>query len=382
MTMLFMFRNNPPRRRTVPDKEAGFVFYAWYTKPTMFSLFFRKKKREKVLILDLAEFSWGAALVEYEAEKKPRILRALRSEWKGKPLASFSGLEAFSDFKPTRIVCYVAPVFGTRSLQKVSETFPAPRTIKEGHLDALVARELQKIQAASDVVDMKVVHVRLNGYSIDHPFGKHAENLEATLVFNSVPKTFRSGIQSALPPDFRKIPIEIHTASFLVFTFVRDILSKDARFLAVHLGQKATEVVRAEHGDPEEPKAFDFGVRDLLYLLARDLNTVPGEIESLLKLYYEKKLRPEIAGDVDRALLHAQKAWETFFLKLAGLSSQGASVFIAGDHRYAPLFLKSEGVRVITPEFLSEFCLRTPESYRDADVFLMLETIVSRKDHA
>lgn len=296
---------------------------------------------------------------------------------------------------PSKIVCSISVADSANELRLIHKRFDRPTVVHESFLRSLAENEAGEGEGV--VVEKKILQVRLNGYVVSDPYGKTATDVEASLFVSRAPREkieLLCGIARRL---FRKSRIEIHTAPFFVFAFLRDILEKETQFLALSIGEKRTEYVIGGGGAIERVGFFSFGSETLFLSLADTLRTVPREAESLLRLGMERKLRSDAASDLHKALGLAERKWsEALSRSLSGVFIPGTVYCVGGGAagQAFEAFFKSpeskkilgweEGPKVqpVTAAFISSFCDRSSEAFQEADPFLMIEALVASQNHA
>lgn len=210
--------------------------------------------------------------------------------------------------KPEKIVCILGPHLFVSQTRNIYIKYLTSAVITEKIISDLVAKEIDGfikehkdsgfLHNYNDVLEQKIMRVKLNGYDVADPVGKRANEVEISLYLSIAPKTVLSGLKRGFAEAFHHENVEFHTSLFSMFSTIRDIFHSASDYLIIDVAGETTEaaVIRGEM--IEASLSVPFGTNHLLRAIMKRFSTIYGEAESMVRLWSQGFLQTEIAEKV------------------------------------------------------------------------------------
>jgi len=329
------------------------------------------KKDDVIAILDIGSGSVGGALVSYPINKKPEILYSVRV-----PI-SFSDKFNFERFlKSTLVVTEkVLQILNSASVEtnKPKQTFyilAAPWCVSQSQtvvfedpniflttrkkVDQIIAGEIKNLKiktnalyenftsANMEIIEIKNIKTKLNGYETDALYDKKISKLEVDLYMSMSACEIIESFRQVTKKIFGTNQIFFNSFSLAAFTTMRDLYSEKQNFVFVDVGGEATEIFITHNGILTDIFSFSFGKNFLLRTMASEMRIAKEEALSLFGLFMEGNLTTVKKHKVQKALEYVATMWSEAFCKEIQ-SRTGCKIlphlfFVATDTPFAQWF--------------------------------------------
>ena len=343
-------------------------------------LFSKKPVLKVELVLDIGSKSVGGGVFDRTPEGKARLLYTAREPivfqqkltGENLTLAMRRSLDTVllhlekygvghlrSDREHIYEVCSVTVVVS--SPWHASETrllklkFDKPTPITKVVIEELVNNEEKSFEKRAEgaseggggfeVLEQKIIEMRLNGYPTARPYDKLASELEVR-VFGSIitPEIFKL-IKTLVGKRFPVDRFEFHTFSLTAFASIRDLFPAVNHFLIVQIGGEVTDITIVKKDVILETVSFPVGHNEMLRSLERICQNHPHcTLEALIALNREGGAETRDQKRVVAALADMKAIWLKHFNDaIANFSEETflpKTVFLLEDDRYAHLFEK------------------------------------------
>ncbi|MEK7575105.1 MAG: hypothetical protein AAB511_02655 [Patescibacteria group bacterium] len=230
----------------------------------------------------------------------------------------------------------------------------APFLITETSVNDLLAKEEKDFmsrllvggqsEAMFNLLEHKIIEIRLNGYPTSDPYGKYAEEIELSIFTSVSPKKVHEKIKALILRHFPSVEhFDSHTFSLSAFASIRDFFTDIEHFFVVQVGGEVTDITIAKKGLIAEAVSFPLGHNQLLRSLSKICHGHPGcTLEGLLSLYKEGKIHSEDRPKVERAIADAKLSWlELFNNAISNFSAETflpKTVFLFEERVYSSVF--------------------------------------------
>ena len=381
--------------------------------------FLRSNKGKVVVILDIGSGSIGGAIVSYDGDKKPKILFSVResivfqNEFKFERFlssmlsATEKVLKKISDSKkgkPKKIFCILAAPWYVS--QAKTAVFKDEKTfiVTEKRVSKIIAHEVNTLkknfdahykdltESKAEIIEVKNIHMKLNGYETSMPYGKKAKRLEASLYISmsagQVLHALREKIQKILSLN----DVVFNSFSLAAFDTIRDIYSEKQNFIFIDIGGEMTDISVTRDGTLVDTLSFPLGKNFLIRTLASELQTVPEEALSMFGLYVKNKTTNTSRRKMLSALEHIEEEWSRAFYKtlesLSARTTLPCFLFVIADVPFGKWFTQiiehkgsggimlmgeSIDIALINPVVLSKFAVFDNKTMKDA--FIITESL-------
>ncbi|MBI2100264.1 MAG: hypothetical protein HYT48_02920 [Candidatus Vogelbacteria bacterium] len=306
-------------------------------------------------------------------------------------------LQANNQSAPSRIICFLSSPFHASQTRLINHAEPKPFTVTPRLVADLMLAELEKFSdSRHEIIENKIMQIKLNGYPTTAPYRKRASELSLANFVSVASHDTLERFQKIIIGGFHQSRIEWHSFAFTFFNILSEFLGQGHDFLLLDIGGEITELSLSWRSLLWNTASFPLGRNALVRQLARELGTTNDEAASSLQLYLERKQQPMAAGKVERALGMAKEKWLSAFRESLSRVVDGAflpaNIYLVGDLLILPLFKdwltaesfdsftisdKKLSVSIIEDGWLDRFCDHGASTKRDLSI--MVEAIFCDK---
>ena len=285
--------------------------------------------------------------------------------------------------RPARVICFLSAPFYASQTRVVRHVAAEPFRVTASLLNGLVTADLNQfigqhpqlysevIDDAHQVIESKIMQVKLNRYLTHAPDDKVASEIELYHYVSLGSRRILGRFQEVVRGFVHRAPIEFHSFSFALFSICRDHFGDQRYRFLINIGAEVTEVLLLAEDILWESVSFPVGRNGLIRELVKFFNTVPEEALSAFSAYRRGEQNKLSNERTTAALASFQKIWIGYFHEtLQTLSGQHLiprDILAIGDPLVTPLFLdwlKQEkgdeilvGNRVFNTRFLTSSSL-------------------------
>lgn len=307
---------------------------------------------------------------------------------------------------PRRLICFLSSPFYAAHTSLIKISRPAPFKITPVLVSELVSGEVERFkkqQAAlfesrvggHEIVENKIIEIKLNGYPFDHPYDKKASEVEIADYLSIASSRVLNLFRRALILSFHLERVEFHSFALAGFAVLGNLFGPGENYIILDLGGEMTEISLVWRGVLWGTASFPLGSNSAVRRLAGEFKTSPAEALSNLHLYLKKRLDAAAAGRVEKTLVTTvKKEWLAAFRQALERLPEPyllpANVYLVGEEGLAALFggwlaeeefvnLFSGGrfsPRLLGKELLGHFCGHPPTG---GDLSLMMEAVYCDK---
>lgn len=311
---------------------------------------------------------------------------------------------------PQAVFCTFSSPWHVAQTRIAKSTFLQPSVVTPQIVDSLVGAEVAAFEAAyaspmsaessghAALLEQKIMRVRLNGYTVEKPYGKSAQEVEVALYISMSPQFFLDEVNRFIGEVFHRGIDQYHSLAFVSFSALRDIFPEREHFLMCDIGGEITDLSLIKNNLLVETVSFPKGRMALMRKAVSLLKRQPEEVLSMLTLHFEG-LRGEdaLSPKLNEIIEQGRKEWlEAFYAAMtelrsrnflandieitapplvrqwigSALSSATHSLGVAGDVKLNTHFIEAS--------FLRKFVL-FQDATRQFDAFLGLEAVFAEK---
>ncbi|MDD5050207.1 MAG: hypothetical protein PHV93_00500 [Candidatus Pacebacteria bacterium] len=395
------------------------------------SSLFKKPEQEISVLFDISSRSVGGALLKLSRHEKPKILYTARlpilfrrtpdpRELVTSTIAALTKVvEAidtegiahltFTEFKDHKVkeifLVFSSPWYISQTKIARLEK-EKPFVFTESMLKGMLAHEKTAYEKAADIapekagknainlLEQKVIQIRLNGYETAKPFGQSSRSAEVNIFSSFIDSLLLDRVKDVALHSFHPQRLEIHSFPGVAFSVLRDIFPGQNDFLIVDVGGEATEISLVKNGGLLETFSFPMGHNHALRKISGVLDVSHEIALSSLSLFLEGKTFVKTSGKIEGVVKDTQKEWNILFQSALGnLGEQTAipsSAFVIAERPFSNFFkdaMKTEktdeknfdekNVTQIEPGLLALHYERN--GIGEGDLFLSLEAIFLNK---
>jgi cell division ATPase FtsA len=269
----------------------------------------KKNKKEVVLILDIGSGSVAGSFVEFNIGQDPRVLYVKRvpiklfltlsgERFKKAMLESLSitlndlnknglrQLESYSNNRVKKVYCSLASPWFVSQTKTLVVKEDKEFTITAKFISDLLQKEedsfensnLSKYSSnkrhASEVIERKLIDVRLNGYKVKDPIGKKAQSAEFDIFLSMSQATILDSIEDVLSKYFLTEEINFHSFTLVSFSAIRDIYESVSSFLFLDITGEVTDISIIKLGTILKTASFPVGKNSVIREVTKTLKTL------------------------------------------------------------------------------------------------------------
>ncbi len=344
------------------------------------SSLFKKPEHEISVVFDVSSRSVGGALLKLSRTEKPQILYTVRLPipFNKAPnptelvTSSVNALlKVASTIEKEGIVHLSFTEFKNHKVKDVSLVFSSPWyisqtkiarmqkekpfTFTESMLKEMMDSEKTSYEKAAaitsktkekgiELLEQKVIQIKLNGYETAKPFGKTAFSAEANIFSSFTDSLLLKQVKDAVLSSFHPKKVEIHSYPGVAYSVLRDIFPGEDNFIIVDAGGEATEISLVKNGVLLETFSFPMGHNHTLRKISEDLNISRDIAVSSLSPFLDGKTftKTEGEGKLGNIVEAEKNEWsECFQSALKNLSEQGtvpSTAYLIAEMPFSNLF--------------------------------------------
>ena len=243
--------------------------------------------------------------------------------------------------QPTKFSCFLSSPFLVSQTKVINYSQADQFVFTPKILDSISRREAEDFRLRNEgekqfnLIENKIMQIKLNGYELAQPFGHKVNQLTLAQFLSGSPASQLAKIRQAISSQSHNNKVEFHSYTFSAFSALRDGLGGQKNFLAVDVGGELTDVFVAMDGVLLENISFPYGLNSIIRSIARAQGTFQNEAKSQLALYAEGRLQARAKDIFERSLESARQKWtaglaEALMLILAN-SVLPEQIILTGD---------------------------------------------------
>jgi len=192
------------------------------------------------------------------------------------------------------------------------------REFRERHMK----NTLTSAEIPNEILEHKIMQIKLNGYETPMPFGKVAQDISVSVFISMIPRSVKHDLINLIAKNFHNDKVALHSFSFAVFDSVRGMDFDRNGFVFVDAERELTEVIAVKNGIIEESVSFPFGRNFLLRALGDEFKTIHDEALTLMGMYQARTVTPEVMARITSVIGRVKKEWtEMLYESLKKISS-------------------------------------------------------------
>ncbi|MDD2935611.1 MAG: hypothetical protein PHX25_04050 [Candidatus Pacebacteria bacterium] len=397
------------------------------------SLFsFSKNKTEGegvVLVFDIGSASVGGALVSLHKDKKPKILYNVRkpiafkedldiNKFTASMIRAFDSVVSdiekkgvshlnFRNLKNKEIresFCFFSSPWYISQTQVVKWEKKEPFSINKEMIKDVLEKEKQIFIKNNEkffgdgneieIMDNKVIQLRLNGYIVDNPFNKKVNNAEAVMYISLVSTDVSHKVKDVIKKHFHIESINLASFTLAGFLSLRDIFEFEDDFLFLDVSGEVTDVSFVKNDSLRETETFPVGRNAFIREILKDFKTNYTSAVSMINVYKTGSMDQNNAKKIETSLNKVKKNWIKYLENGMFELSHGAilprTIFVIADDDIGDILIKmiqeEKFTKLVFPDYNKSTnpILVKPDMMKkncdvgndvEKDIFLIMESI-------
>ncbi|GEM_PF-6327404 len=161
------------------------------------------------------------------------------------------------------------------------------------------------------VLQQDIIDVRLNGYSVDNPYGKKADRISFSVTTGILSESLSLYMEDVVGRFFGYKQITHHAEPSILFFGIRDTLATDTSFLALDISAEVTDISLVRNGILSETLSFPFGVRTAIRQFSQKSRVIASEVLGIMQGLKNKKLDSTISKKYETYASYVRSAWKS-----------------------------------------------------------------------
>ncbi|KKU68134.1 MAG: hypothetical protein UX89_C0007G0030 [Parcubacteria group bacterium GW2011_GWA2_47_16] len=339
---------------------------------------FSKTPEMKVgVVLDIGSKSVAGAVFIPSPSGKPRILYATREKLFFRKNITGGELSS-SMIKALDLILFHLNKYGVEHLRRtgirytvesvdavVSSPWNASETkvltlkfsqrslITEAVIEELISSEEKSFEKrfegtaveelTHELLERKILEMRLNGYPTGKPYGKWASELEIRMFSSIISSSTLQKMKKLIAKSFSEVVPRFHTFSAVAFTSLRDLFPEIQNFLIVQVGGEVSDIAIIKRGVITEVASAPCGHNSLIRAFGKICENHPEcTLEGLIKIHGEVGIQTTEQKKVEVAVAETKAVWlDHFNTAISNFSEETflpKVVFLLEERPYTSLF--------------------------------------------
>jgi hypothetical protein len=398
------------------------------------SSLFKKSDKEVSIIFDIGNGSIGASLVEFSSKNVPITLYTHREPLTFLPQVTSKRLvetmltllkdvaghlqkeglthihhSFLGNYNIKDVFCIFSSPWYISQTKVLRLNKEVPFLVSKSFVDELVQAEEEQFHTAlregkyeqifghdTRLLEKKIIHTKLNGYEIQNPIGKKANDLEITFFSSFISADLIKKVEATLHGIISFRNIQFFSFALASWSATRDMFTDINNFLFLDISGEMTDISLTYKGVLVETISFPSGRNTLLRRVSEALKVPPEVALSYLLMHSHGNAEEKFAAKIEAVLTETKHEWLTALTQTLQTVSKDYTVpkkvFVTVDADLAHFFidaLKQEmpiefaipqnmfDVMFLNSEKVSLFTHVAPKV--SSDSFLALESIFLQK---
>jgi cell division ATPase FtsA len=163
------------------------------------------------------------------------------------------------------------------------------------------------------VVEAKTMDVTLNGYRLNNPFGKPANDIVITLYLSVVGDALVQTIKQTIGNVLSYGRIMFHTAPLVLQAAVRELPHATSDFLIMDMSGETTDIIISKKDSIVETVTMPIGTMFFVRKVSKLMNVSPQLALSYLRMAAQEKLDDAMYAKVCGHMKNVSKEWVSLF---------------------------------------------------------------------
>lgn len=194
------------------------------------------------------------------------------------------------------------------------------------------------------LIEQHIVQTTLNGYQVTNPYKKEIKNAQIDLVLSAMSRSIYEKVKEIANQLLSRDGGTFKSFIIISFLMSRDLFHDSSNFLLVNISSEMTDITTVQKGTLVGTTSFSLGRHFIIREIAKHLNTIPEEAESLLKTYFEANASPQTENKVREGLEKIKEIWlPDFHNALKKISSDiplPKNIYMTVDNNFGEFFKK------------------------------------------
>lgn len=223
--------------------------------------------------------------------------------------------------EPEKIFIFLSSPFFQSQTKVIRSNNSSSSKITKAYLADLVKQADEGAKLGEDIVILedKVMQTKLDGYITTWPVGQMAQEVVLSHFLSWADKDLLVNLRDLMRAEYAKAPVIFSTFSFATYDIFKDFLpEKD--FILLDVGNEITDILIIKDNVLAEHFSFPKGKNFLVRSLAKELGTIPAEVETSLNLLATGQANQQLKKRLAPSLKKVEALWQADFKQALALT--------------------------------------------------------------
>lgn len=361
-----------------------FGFLIKYNIPMSFFSFLQKNKESYSLVFQLGSGSLSGGIIKFtekpgetvlyygkelipfqaeiSAEKHLNLMKTsltnLAHKIQSDGLKNIS-LTSKKSIKFDRVFYTFSSPWSTSQTKIIRVKEPKPIKITQVYLNKLISEQEKQFLSGplstSQVIEKKIIQVKINGYVVNDFYGKSAKDLELVVFFTAVPVEILKLVESAVSKTFNVKNVWCHSLALSVFSIVRNLFPQKEDFICLDINEEMTDILTIKDDIITSNSSIPFGRNNYLRELSASANVSEEVADSMIKLHNSKSHDELAAIKLSVSMDKVATVWSTKVFEVLDCLKEKVcisdSIFLISDSHLVSFLqgkLQRHGFKIFT----------------------------------
>ena len=211
--------------------------------------------------------------------------------------------------------CFIPSILTSREIRKIKYTHYS-FNVTQCLITDLVEKEIELIKKEDTtknnkvLLEKKIIDIQLNGYSVDNPYNKKANEIVISMFISYTEKTIIEKLKNIIHQIFHMRTVYFHNTPLSLYSTVSMLFPKEENFTILNISGEVSDVITSVDRGLSQIISFPFGSNTFLRLLGGELGVYIREARGILGLYKNGELSDVAKEQVEKALLVIRGMWK------------------------------------------------------------------------
>lgn len=207
-------------------------------------------------------------------------------------LVGYAGSKRFRGLD--RLMIVLDSTWTFTQVRRIVRSEDGPFRVEKGDLDKMLHEEQERVvselmggdmeKSGLYIHEFKVVGVEANGFRVEKVEGAEVKNLELEVLVSLGDFDLLKEITKMAWYYFREIPVEIHSAAFVMSFGLSSVLTAREDYVYLSLGEYVTEIVVVKGGYIVDILSFPMGRRKIMGAFRKKVGRSDSDVKNMFRL--------------------------------------------------------------------------------------------------
>lgn len=214
--------------------------------------------------------------------------------------------------KPEEIFVFLSAPFFIGSTKIIKTKDKSPFEITPPFLAGLVKKDIYSFDRGQKGnlvrLENEIMTIKLDGYPAKEPLGQMACEVELAHWQSEGHVAITDRLKEIIEAEFPEVKINFNSFAYATYAVFSELLP-DKNWILVDTGNELTDLIVIKDGYLAEHVSFPIGKNTLIRSVAKTLQTIPAETESILNRYASSRINKLLKSRLELAFDQISPEW-------------------------------------------------------------------------